>query len=299
MSFLKRHQTSVAVVAALALFAGAAYVCQGPGCGSNCPLSGLFSPTTAYAGPGCSAKATCPKASAACDAASKASAQTAATATDGKTSCKHPDGKTCGDKETCITKCMADKGMTRAEAEACWQKCQAGKSEGKCSHTASTAEAIEIAPVPFMVSTAAVTTETAGKTCSKTCGNKEACVAKCMAEKGMTRAEAEACWQRCQTDKAEGKCSRMIQTAAAIETTPVPSREACVDALVAKGMTREAAEAHVAKCEKEGMTAEAAVQQTAGGHACPGAASSAKPGCCAKRAAATTATTEPAPGGSR
>jgi len=282
MSFLKRHQTSVAVVAALALFAGAAYMCQGPGCGPNCPLSGLFSATTAYAGSGCSAKATCPKASAACDAASKASTQKASA--DGKACCKHPEGKTCS-KEECIKTLMSEKGMTREQAEAFY----AANCQGQ--HGSMTTAASATSTCPHSMTTAAVATETTGKTC----GDKETCIAKCMAEKGMTRAEAEACWKKCQVDKAEGKCPHMIQTAAAIETTPVPSREACVDALVAKGMTREAAEAHVAMCEKEGMTAEAAVQKAEGGHACP----SAKPGCCAKRAASTTTTTASPPGGSK
>ena len=38
------------------------------------------------------------------------------------------EGKTCGDKEACITKCMAEKGMTRAQAEECYAKCQSAKA---------------------------------------------------------------------------------------------------------------------------------------------------------------------------
>ncbi|MEW5702912.1 MAG: hypothetical protein AB1792_11885 [Candidatus Zixiibacteriota bacterium] len=291
MSFLERHQTSVAVVAALALFAGAAYVCSGPNCGANCPLSGLFSASTAFAGPGCSAeaKAKCDaKTAAACAAGAKAT-QANATQADGKTCAAHADGKTCS-KDECIKSLMTEKGMTREQAEAYYE------ANCKSAHgNLTTAAATSTSACPHATATAAVATQTSGKDC----GDKETCIAKCMKEKGYTRAEAEACWAKCQADKASGKqCSHGITTAAAIETTPVPSREACVDALVAKGMTREAAEAHVAKCEKDGMTAEAAVTTAGAGSGCVGHAKAAGAGCCAKKASTTTTSAEASGSGS-
>jgi hypothetical protein len=102
-----------------------------------------------------------------------------------------------------------------------------------------------------------------------------------MAEKGMTRAEAEACWASCQTKMAGGKacskscsketCSKScsggghIKTASATDGKHVHSREACIDACVAKGMSHTDAEAAADKCGNAGFHSAAAVQAVEAG----------------------------------
>ena len=265
MSFLKSHRATIAVFATLALFVGVVHMTGGfSGCGSSCPISALFAANNAYANPACAKTCSTP-----CDAKTKDAAATTPAASDPKTCPMHAEGKTCN-KDECI-KMLMSKGMTKEQAEAAYAACHTGSG-------VTTASATTESTCPHAMTTAAVATVTAGKSC----GDKETCIAKCMSEKGMTRAEAEACWAKCQAEKEEGGCSHMVSTAAAVETSTVPSREACIDAMVAKGMSRVDAEAHMAKCEKEGMTAEAAAK-------CCDKKSGEK-GCCAKHKTAESTT---------
>jgi hypothetical protein len=110
-----------------------------------------------------------------------------------------------------------------------------------------------------------------------------------MAEKGLTREEAEKCWASCQAREAKAQTAAAIQKAdakdakacskactatcektcgghgtAAIHSSDAKnthSREACIDACVAKGMSRADAEAAADKCGKAGYHT-ASVQTT-------------------------------------
>lgn len=121
------------------------------------------------------------------------------------------------------------------------------------------------------------------KGCSK--ADKETCINKCMAEKGMTRAEAEACWAKCQakmtqasathtgTKSCSKSCSKTctktcaghsnVQTAAVVDGKHLHSRQACIDACIARGMSRADAEAAADKCEKAGYHTTASAHTTA------------------------------------
>ncbi len=133
---------------------------------------------------------------------------------------------------------------------------------------------------------------TANASDAKTC-DKDACIAKCMAEKGYTRAEAEACYAKCQAAGSKaGECHEgsvnIIKTANATDGEPTYSREAYIDACVAKGMSKEAA-AKVA--DEKGLTSMASDKAD-----CAKAtkASAKSDGCCAsKKASATTASAKP------
>jgi hypothetical protein len=97
-----------------------------------------------------------------------------------------------------------------------------------------------------------------------------------MAEKGLTRAEAEKCWAACQAgtqaavqtaQATDGKaCSKsctatcektcgghgMTTSASATDAKHLHSREACIDACVARGMSRTDAEAAADQCASAG-----------------------------------------------
>jgi hypothetical protein len=183
--------------------------------------------------------------------------------------------------------------------------CSASKAAG-CATKTTQASATTTSGCPghANVTTAAATTTTA--TCT---GDKEACIAKCMAEKGLTRAEAEACYAKCQTAKAEGKSCpgggvNMIQAAVATDGKPMHSREACIDACIAKGMTKAEAEACAAKCGTAGFHTAAATQTGDSKAGCPAmktsCAAAAKAGCCAKaKGSASTTSSETPSGGSK
>lgn len=321
MMFLKRHKTAVALVAMFALVGGAAHLgsmnCSGP-----CAITSLFSTTTAYAGPGCSAS----KASAngSCDASSKASNVTAASATSA-------DGKECT-KESCVKAIMAEKNISQAEAEVVYAKmkadghcegsakvmtasagsgecaskasvqtasasggCSASKanaslaSSGECASKASatTASASGCSSSKANASLASsgecaskASAMTASATEGKTCGDKEACIAKCMAEKGMSRAQAEECYAKCQSAKA---------TQANVITGSEFTRDSWIDAKVASGLTRAEAEVAAAKAEASGDVKFVTASAT-GCSASKASASGA--GCCASKASANTAKVE-------
>jgi hypothetical protein len=229
MSFLNRHKASVALTAAFVVLAGGAYMSGSAGCGSSCALTSLFTVSDAVAGPGCSAEAS--KAGASCTGTTTAKSANAETA------------KSC-DKDACISKLMAEKGLTRTQAEAAF------------AATCATGEKVE-------VTTASATGEgcCASKAKAMTANataidadQKEACIAKCMAEKGFTREEAEKCYAVNQAQMASGQASschagvNMVQSANATEGAD-HSREACIDACVAKGMTKAEAEACADKCQ--------------------------------------------------
>jgi hypothetical protein len=277
MSFVKRNRSWIGLTAAFALVLGGAHMAGWSGCGGNCPISAIFGSSTAYAGPGCCS-------------ASKAEGA----ACTGKTEATTASAKTCS-KEDCVVKLMKEKGLTRDQAETAYAvDCAAMKTEGSataasgCSaHGAASATATSASGCPYAKMTTAAVTTAATKSCS---GDKEACIAKCMAEKGLTRAQAEACYDKCKASMAEGKACpgagvNMIQTAVATDGTPMHSREACVDACIAKGMTRVQAEACAAKCEATGCHSASATQIGDTKSTCPtmkASATSSKAGCCSK-----------------
>ena len=278
MSFLKRYKTVIGLTAVFALAAGGAHLAGMSGCGGNCPISSILGSSTAYAGPGC--------------AASKAEGSSCT----GKTEATNASAKTCS-KEDCILKLMKEKGMAREQAEAAY-------ASGCAAHTNATAASATSSgcAAHANMTTAAVATSGSDKTCA---GGKEACIAKCMAEKGMTRAEAEACYAKCQAAKADGKSCQgggvsMVQAAVATDGKPVHSREACIDACVAKGMSKAEAAACADKCGAAGFHNAAATQTGDSKEGCAAmkassssCATAAKAGCCskAKGSASTTATT--------
>jgi hypothetical protein len=123
---------------------------------------------------------------------------------------------------------------------------------------------------------------TASATEGKTCGDKEACITKCMAEKGMSRAQAEECYAKCQSAKA---------TQANVITGSEFTRDSWIDAKVASGLTRAEAEVAAAKAEAAGD-----VKFVSGSNSscCQAKATtaSAGAGCCASKASANTAKVE-------
>ncbi len=300
MTFLKRYKALIGLAAAFVLLAGGAHLAGWPGCaGGNCPITAIFGTSSAYAGPGCGA--------------AKAEGSSCSATTNAQTA----SAKTCT-KEECISKLMAEKKLTREQAEAAYAECSSMKASGKMasgscctSHgSAMTASATTTEAIPASAASGcsghanasmAVATSADSKSVA---ADKETCIAKCMAEKGMTRAEAEACYSKCQSAKADGKsCAagagvNMIQTAAA--TDGKHSREACIDACIAKGMSRADAEAAATKCEAAGFHTAVATEMTGDKAAtCPHAAKTAEAGakgtCCSKAkgsASATTTTTE-------
>jgi len=198
--------------------------------------------------------------------------------------------------------------MTRTQAEAAVKiETSAQKADASVINASATSGCTGHANMM----TAAVATSVDAKSCA---GDKEACIAKCMAEKGMTREQAEACYAKCQTAKAEGKTAaggvNMIQSAVATDGTPVHSREACIDACVAKGMTKAQAEACADKCGTSGFHNASATQINDSKAGCAAmktsssCAASAKAGCCSKAkgsasatSTTTTTTTAEAPAG--
>jgi hypothetical protein len=231
MSFLNRHKATIVLTTALVFVAGGTYFSGHFGCGANCPLTSLFSSSVAQAGPGC---AGADKAGAACTKTTteKASATTA--------------GAGCCAKATQASATTANAGTCTGD---------------KTAHaTLASAD---------------------GKACKAE--DKEACIAKCMAEKGMTRAEAEKCWAACQASMVQTAqatdskaCTKTCTatctatcgghgTAASAKTADakhIHSREACIDACIAKGMSRADAEAAADKCGLAGNHT-ASVQTTA------------------------------------
>ncbi len=281
MMFLKRHKTAVALVAVFALVGGGAHF-SGMTCGSGpCAITSLFSTTTAIAGPGCAASKASGNAS--CDASSKASNVTAASATSA-------DGKTCT-KEECVKAIMAEKKISREEAETIYAT---AKANGSCHETSATASLASASSSECASKASAKTAEGASgctghaKTTasfasasdSKTCGDKEACITKCMAEKGMTRAQAEECYAKCQSAKA---------TQANVITGSEFTRDSWIDAKVASGMVRAEAEVAAAKAEASGEVKFV----TASASGCSASKASATGGaCCASKASANTAKVE-------
>ena len=231
MAFLNRHKATVVLTAALVLVAGGSYLSGQFDCGSGCCLTSLFSPSVAQAGPGC---ADANKTGAAC------------------------------------TKSTTEKtSATTAGAGCCPKATQASATQANASGCAGAMTA------------QATLTSAEGKTCKAE--DKEACIAKCMAEKGYTRAEAEKCWAACQTGLVQTAqatdskaCTKSCTatcaatcgshgtstTIKAAEAKHMHSREACIDACVAKGMSRADAEAAAEKCAQAGNHV-ATVQTTA------------------------------------
>jgi len=289
MSFLKKNRLTVALVAVLGLSAGAFHFTTGgcPLAGSeDCLLTSIFSTSTAYAGAGCSK---------ACDASTKTNATTA--------SATSTDAKHCT-KEECVKAIMAEKKVSQVEAEAVYAKMVAdGSCHGTATQasfanasgcsaskaTAQTASASGCSASKTSAQTASAsgcsgeaktTASFANATESKTCGDKEACIAKCMADKGYTRAEAEACYEKCQAAKA---------TQANVITGSSFTRDSWIDAKVASGMTRPEAEVAAAKAEASGEVK--FVNASASG--CSATKASATGGsCCASKASANTAKVE-------
>lgn len=291
MMFLKRHKTAVALVATFALVGGAAHF-GGMTCSGPCAITSLFSTTTAYAGPGCSASKT--SAGASCDASSKTSNVTAASATSA-------DGKACT-KESCVKAIMAEKNISQAEAEAVYAKmvsdgsCHgeakvmtASAGSGDCASkasatTASTSGCSSSKANASHASSGECASKssvmTASATEGKTCGDKEACIAKCMAEKGYSRAQAEECYTKCQSAKA---------THANVITGSEFTRDSWIDAKVASGLTRAEAEVAAAKAEASGEVK--FVNASASGCSASKASASGA-GCCASKASANSAKVE-------
>jgi len=318
MSFLKRNKLAVALVAVIAVVGGAAHFSGMTCCGGgSCAITSLFSASTAYAGPGCSASK-----SGTCDADSKVSATTA--------SATSTEGKTCN-KEDCIKAIMAEKKISHAEAEVVFANASASgtchgasqtasvttASASGCTGTASTASASGCSASKASAQltsgsgcSASAQTASASGSCSaskasattasasgcsggsmtaslvnategKTCGDKEACIAKCMAEKGYSRAQAEECYAKCQSAKA---------TQANVITGSSFTRDSWIDAKVASGMTRPEAEVDAAKAEASGEVKFVSATEVSG---CSASKASATGGsCCASKAAATTAKVE-------
>lgn len=264
MTFLKTHKTAVAVVAVFALVGGAAHF-SGMTCSSGpCAITSMFSATTAYAGPGCASS----KASAggSCDASSKASKVTAASATS-------VDGKTCT-KEECVKAIMAEKKVGREEAETMYAKMV---TDGSC-HSAKGASAMT-ASASGCSGEAKTAASFAGATEGKTCGDKEACIAKCMAEKGMTRAEAEEYYAKYEAAKAT-----QANTGASF------TRDSWIDAKVASGLTRTEAEVAAAKAEASGDVKFVSATDAATGGSCCASKASANSAKVEETTPATTAT---------
>ncbi|HUU45705.1 MAG TPA: hypothetical protein VM118_08215 [Acidobacteriota bacterium] len=208
MRNLYRHRTLIMLVAMLAFVGAGAFALDavaGPGCGSKSAADKSSCAAT------CSAKTTC--------AASSEKATEASTTTTAATSCA----------EECIAKYMAA-GMTRADAEAkhaatCGAKANATPATAAAGcpmkGATTTTAAVKGCPLAAKAATEA-TVQNASATvaaCPKTCGDKETCIAKCMKEKGMTRAEAEACWLKCQDAKTAGKTCPGHGMASAASTT--------------------------------------------------------------------------------
>jgi len=310
MMFLKRHKTAVALVAMFAFVGGAAHFSGMTCCSDSCAITSLFSTSTAYAGPGCSASKA--SAGASCDASSKASNVSAASATSA-------DGKTCT-KESCVNAIMAEKKISRTEAEAVYAKmvsdgschgdakvmtASAGSGECASKSSAMTASASGCSASKTTASLASssdaccaskasattasasgctgeakTTASFAGATEGKTCGDKEACIAKCMAEKGYSRAQAEECYAKCQSAKA---------TQANVITGSDFTRDSWIDAKVASGLTRAEAEVAAAKAEASGEVKFV----TASASGCSASKVGATGGsCCASKASANTAKVE-------
>jgi hypothetical protein len=268
MSFLNRHKATVALSAAFVLIAGGAYLSGAAGCGSSCALTSLFTVSDAVAGPGCSAETA--KAGASC---------TPGTAT---TKTASADAKSC-DKDACVAKLMAEKGLTRVQAEAAYSAlCAEGKTEVKAA--SATGEGCCASKAKAMTASA-----------TQTDAEKEACITKCMAEKGFTREEAEKCHAINTAQKAMGQESschagvNMIHTAGA--TDGVHSREACIDACVAKGMTKAEAEACADKCKFHDASATNADAKTGCCAAKATTAGATVDGCCKAKAASSDAST--------
>jgi hypothetical protein len=299
MSFLKKHKLTVALVAVLGLSAGAFHFTTGgcPLAGSeDCLLGSIFSATTAYAGVGCSKT---------CDSDAKATTAAA----------KSTDASHCT-KESCVKAIMAEKKVSQVEAEAIYAKmvsegscsgaakqasfasssgCSASKasvetaSASGCSASKASIQTVsasgcsghsasaQTASASGCSGSAKTTASFANATESKTCGDKEACIAKCMAEKGLTRAEAEACYEKCQAAKA---------TQANVIEGSGFTRESWIDAKVASGMTRSDAEVAAAKAEASGDVKFI----TASASGCSATKVSATgSSCCASKASANTA----------
>jgi hypothetical protein len=157
-------------------------------------------------------------------------------------------------------------------------------------------------PCPEKATTAEATTTEAKVTpanaTASTCGDKEACIAKCMADKGLTRAEAEACYAKCQagakatnasaTEGCSKSCTGSVNIIKTANAEGQYSREAYIDACVAKGMTKEAA---VKAADEKGLTSMASDKAgCASATKASATKTSAGAGCCANKAKAATTT---------
>ncbi len=310
MSFLKNHKVAVALVAVVALVGGAAHF-SGMACcgGGSCAISSMFTATTAYAGAGCSK---------ACDASTKTNATAAsATSTEAKHCTKEEcvkaimaekkvsqveaeaiyakmaaDGSCHGTSATQASfanasGCSASKASTEtASASGCSASKASAQTASASGCTAAQAAACAskgnatTASASGCASEAKTTASFANATESKTCGDKEACIAKCMAEKGYSRAQAEECYAKCQSAKA---------TQANVITGSEFTRDSWIDAKVAGGMTRPEAEVAAAKAEASGEVKFV----TASASGCSASKASATGGaCCASKASANTAKVE-------
>ncbi|GAB4316184.1 MAG: hypothetical protein Kow0074_04120 [Candidatus Zixiibacteriota bacterium] len=186
----------------------------------------------------------------------------------------------------CGSGCLLSSVFTTSEAIA-GPGCSA---EGKAACTQPTFKKGEVKTAEATEATVTTATD------AKACGDKEACIAKCMAEKGMTRAEAEACYAKCQAGKATTAsatdgCAKtctgsvnIIKTANATDGTPEYSREAYIDACMAKGMTKEAASK---AADEKGLTSMASDKA---GCASATKASAEGASCCASKAKASATT---------
>lgn len=188
---------------------------------------------------------------------------------------------------TCGSGCLLSSVFTVNEAVAGGPGCSAEAKAActtPCPEKATTAEA-----------TTTEATVTPANATASTCGDKEACIAKCMAEKGMTRTEAEACYAKCEAAKAtnanatEGcskSCTGSVNIIKTANADGQYSREAYIDACVAKGMTKEAA---AKAADEKGLTSMASDKGCCAAGATKASAETAA-GCCANKTKATTTT---------
>ncbi len=178
-----------------------------------------FAGQSALAGPGCKGLTdgkSCAVKS--CDAKATCTTTQTTAATETKLACC-ADGKKCT-KEECIKKCL-EMGMTQEQAAECWAKHETTGATGCMAGTKLT---------------------------------KEECLKKC-AEMGVTAEQAEACWTKHQqeaatvtTASATTGCPMMAKAAATESCT----KEQCVAALMATGLSKEEAEAKHAACMVDG-----------------------------------------------
>lgn len=226
MQLINRYRATVVLIAVFALvgagmFAVEAYA--GPNCGakSASTKSACTSTNTATVQKASADSKSCSKEE--CLAKMMASGMTKADAEAkfaaySKGSCSKSNASLASAKSGCSSKttaslasaksgCSKSAGATTASASGkacCASKTTASLASAKsgCSSKASASLASQSSGCSSKSGATATVSLASAK--SQTC-DKEACIAKCMKEKNISRAEAEACWAKCQQGLASGK----------------------------------------------------------------------------------------------